>query len=803
MEKKRSFGFVGAFNTHGQTQIMLFLSLYFLFGIFALSNSAKKKYCLIVSVDNRKLLYGSHENHYPSMAAVLNHHYANFHGYDYVYVQNEINNFVESVYLKFSDKNSESLLNQNSILEARHNTKDMATSYHVGLKQFRAASWAKLPAIWHIVKNYGHLYENIWYIDSDAAISPFHLNKSLENTFQNWSKSSDSVLHGQKDVTKSSLVFFNNFPWRDDMPCAGMFIMRTANLPLLRELVLQWWDYDIPSKNFKHFHEQDALWHMIEHSRMVETNAEIQSSLRRVRFHINSSTFSIVSDQQFPSSWTRFENLWIVHISAYNFHFRNPIFHHLLHLVKADSTEKFYNAIHHIVQNHIEVIAPLDTCIEMEAESLKIQQHHRGNRVSRFPPHNEHTQAQFYDAHISSKQVPQLSLVEQYEGRLIRKKGEFWVVQHGLKRGFPSYDVFQSMDLREDWAFLLRPNDLSQIPTGNHITGNISKEDKADVLRYYYPPNYSTVAELYLVQSNTDSHLANDHHQSSSQISGYGNYGLSFHHGRASRNESIGSCEKHERLEQLVESDDTRSMLYIICHDHQSEEIAVKFISCKDNWMKPLLITNNTGNKFFESIIYESLLNDRKLEWEDKDYVITATYKTISRSLHYNSYTQSLSQIYEYLLLAKTHNYDIVPFLRSGSGLISFTNYWHGKSFREAWDQLLVVMGYSMEIIRQYYEIKPFYRNIFIMKTKVLQELIIFMQKAIHIAKNDRKVVELLSKDARYSEGTSEAALKTFGTSYYQLYPFIFERLPSFFIFAHNYTICASSDKHHPCRYNS
>jgi hypothetical protein len=24
------------------------------------------------------------------------------------------------------------------------------------------------------------------------------------------------------------------------------------------------WDYNLPSKNFYHFHEQDALWHMIE-----------------------------------------------------------------------------------------------------------------------------------------------------------------------------------------------------------------------------------------------------------------------------------------------------------------------------------------------------------------------------------------------------------------------------------------------------------------------------------------------------------------------------------------------------------
>ena len=38
-----------------------------------------------------------------------------------------------------------------------------------------------------------------------------------------------------------------------DMPCAGTFIFRPALAePILRE----WWDYNMPSKNFKHFHEQ-------------------------------------------------------------------------------------------------------------------------------------------------------------------------------------------------------------------------------------------------------------------------------------------------------------------------------------------------------------------------------------------------------------------------------------------------------------------------------------------------------------------------------------------------------------------
>ena len=43
--------------------------------------------------------------------------------------------------------------------------------------------------------------------------------------------------------------------------------------------------------------------------------------------------------------------------------------------------------------------------------------------------------------------------------------------------------------------------------------------------------------------------------------------------------------------------------------------------------------------------------------------------------------------------------------------------------------------------------------------------------------------------------------MRIFGTKYYQLFPFIFERLPSFFIYVNNYKICSSNTG--PCKYNS
>jgi hypothetical protein len=96
---------------------------------------------------------------------------------------------------------------------------------------------------------------------------------------------------------------------------------------------------------------------------------------------------------------------------------------------------------------------------------------------------------------------------------------------------------------------------------------------------------------------------------------------------------------------------------------------------------------------------------------------------------------------------------------------------------------------------------KSFYRNIFVIKPAVLKKLMLFMTRAMHIATTNPTVKALLSVDAKYKEGQAEVANRIFGTSYYQLHPFVFERLPSFFLHASGAKICAGDNG--PCPYNS
>lgn len=209
---------------------------------------------LMVSVDSRVIkptLSGKAED-YVSMIAVLQSDYASFHGYDYISFCADHEQLIKL----FKEKYPESEIKTKDFEENKYGY----ASYHPGFKYFRASSWSKLPPLWHLNKEYGSLYDYIWFVDSDATPNPLHRNRSLGDSFQLWKNNTNgpAVYKGVKDPYEATFLFFSNFPWRDDLPCAGTFIFKTGSASdvILRE----WWDYDIPQKNQADFMEQDALY---------------------------------------------------------------------------------------------------------------------------------------------------------------------------------------------------------------------------------------------------------------------------------------------------------------------------------------------------------------------------------------------------------------------------------------------------------------------------------------------------------------------------------------------------------------
>ncbi len=153
------------------------------------------------------------------------------------------------------------------------------------VKQLRSSSWSKLPQIWFAVKEVGHHYDYIWFFDSDATINPDFRNRSLSEALNEWDSSSDVFVKWGPSPKIASFTFFNNLPWRNDLPCAGVFFFRPN---IGEKMIRDWWDYNLKSKNYLDFMEQDALWYMLEASPSYG-------------FQFNKSVVSLLNVPQFPS----------------------------------------------------------------------------------------------------------------------------------------------------------------------------------------------------------------------------------------------------------------------------------------------------------------------------------------------------------------------------------------------------------------------------------------------------------------------------------------------------------------------
>jgi hypothetical protein len=239
-------------------------------------------------------------------------------------------------------------------------------------------------------------------------------------------------------------------------------------------------------------------------------------------------------------------------------------------------------------------------------------------------------------------------------------------------------------------------------------------------------------------------------------------------------------CQKHPELDRLVTLKSTNTYMLVLAHDESSAVIASEFSSCRKQWMKLVMIPSTP---FFESIIFKEILPNLMSKLLEYDYVIIGTYK----GLKYKG--QTLSTMFSLLQYAKTYQYDVIPFFRSRYSSMKRAVFHHRRSYRNAWDALLTEMNYSLHDIRTYDDIKAFHCNSYIIRPAVLLKLTEFMSRAIQVVLNNNKVKSLMSANSFYA-GNQSVAQKIFGTDYYQLYPFIFERLPVFYLYSSHVSIC-------------
>ena len=230
---------------------------------------------LIVSIDNRELKRERRPSNekgqggYASLSAAINMDYANFHGYDYLYIA--INGTSMRTHLHSRYNCTPDMIETPSFDDPKYGP----ASYNIGLRYMRASSWNKIPPLYRLAYEYGHLYDWFLYMDSDVTLNPTWVHRSISDVLTEWQDGKTKqfgqnnlpnnnayVQWGQTNLQKTNMIFLTNFPWRDDMPCAGIFLIRPNKMGLTQ--LQDWWNFNLPIKNMYDFMEQDALWYMKE-----------------------------------------------------------------------------------------------------------------------------------------------------------------------------------------------------------------------------------------------------------------------------------------------------------------------------------------------------------------------------------------------------------------------------------------------------------------------------------------------------------------------------------------------------------
>lgn len=108
----------------------------------------------------------------------------------------------------------------------------------------------------------------------------------------------------------------------------------------------------------------------------------------------------------------------------------------------------------------------------------------------------------------------------------------------------------------------------------------------------------------------------------------------------------------------------------------------------------------------------------------------------------------------------------------------------HGLLFVEIWHEVLRRLGFDERIVRASDSISAYFCNYWLARPSLMLEYIAFLEGAIMLFQHDPALSFLVRADARYAEGRPEVARDVFGTPFYQLHPFICERLPIVFFWA-------------------
>lgn len=397
---------------------------------------------LIIQADDRSLRHTLHDAHYLAMTAALNLKYAEANGYDYLFLHVNASRLVAALGTGYNVSNFD---------ETTKNKRYKPSILHPGLKRLRGQSWGKLLALLHVSRKFGGQYDYFLFLDPDANINSYRHGQSLADVLRRWQDGrSTSVINssfvqwGQRNLSEASMIVMTNTPWRDDFPNAGFILMKSGSgVPLMAE----WWNYAIPEKDVEDFHEQDALWYMVE------------ASGDSYGFAINPSTTSMIYEPFLLSPFLHLRDMWAVHMPNYEWN-QLVYLSHMLNLLDIDESS-FSSLISRIVSEHEEVLDTLDAA-EREFSTSWVHKPRRGS----FPPVLQGGEDSVWHLSSSSKlwinskrsrsffELTPAQLLDGFSFRLMNHR-EVFFVQNGSRHLFQDVESFHQLNQSKARTFHL------------------------------------------------------------------------------------------------------------------------------------------------------------------------------------------------------------------------------------------------------------------------------------------------------------------------------------------------------------
>lgn len=130
------------------------------------------------------------------------------------------------------------------------------------------------------------------------------------------------------------------------MPCVGSFIINTKHSDSLN-MLQEWWNYNLTSRNFNDFMEQEALLYLLG-----GYSLNYPSRYSCVNTLFTSSSVVLLKEQQFISIYQSINDLWFIHIPTnLRHHYGDLFFNYQLRELDLFSNNKLVNSIDYIIND--------------------------------------------------------------------------------------------------------------------------------------------------------------------------------------------------------------------------------------------------------------------------------------------------------------------------------------------------------------------------------------------------------------------------------------------------------------------